>query len=122
MSRAKGTGKARLARLVAHALTLGTKKRGWKPLRRGVDIFHVAGDAKAGPSVALLRYRPGAKVPTHRHRGFEVIYVLDGSQSDERGNYEAGSLVLNREGGGHSVWSEEGCLVLIVWERPVEFS
>ena len=121
MSRAKKSAKPRLARLVARALTLGAKKRGWGRLRAGVEMLRLAGDEHKGPSVALLRYRPGAKVPAHRHRGFEAIYVLEGAQSDENGTYEAGTLVVNREGGGHSVWSDEGCLVLIVWERPIEF-
>lgn len=111
----------RLPRLVARALELGARKRGFGKLRDGVQILRLAGVADKGPSVALLRYAPGARVPAHRHSGFEVIYVLDGAQSDERGTYEAGSLVVNREGGSHSVWSDDGCLVLIVWERPIEF-
>ena len=111
----------RLPRLVARALELGARKRGFGRLRDGVQILRLAGKPDVGPSVALLRYRPGARVPAHRHSGFEVIYVLDGAQSDERGTYEAGSLIVNREGDAHSVWSDEGCLVLIVWERPIEF-
>jgi anti-sigma factor ChrR (cupin superfamily) len=113
--------KTRLARLVTQALTLGARKKGWESLRPGVDLLPLAGTAKDGPRAALLRYAPGARIPQHRHRGFEVIYVLSGAQSDERGTYSAGTLVVNREGGDHHVWSDAGCLVLIVWERPVEF-
>jgi anti-sigma factor ChrR (cupin superfamily) len=94
---------------------------GWEILREGVEIRRLAGKANEGPSVALLRYRPGARVPRHRHAGYEVIYVVSGAQSDESGRYDAGSLVVNRQGDEHSVWSDEGCVVLIVWERPVEF-
>jgi anti-sigma factor ChrR (cupin superfamily) len=94
---------------------------GWRPLRDGVEIKPLAGEPSSGPSVALLRYRPGAHVPAHRHRGFELIYVISGEQSDERGSYPAGSLVTNHDGDVHSVRSEQGCVVLIVWERPVEF-
>jgi anti-sigma factor ChrR (cupin superfamily) len=124
---------ATLPRLVAQALELGARAaeqswgRGpndphhWEQLRTGVDILHLCGDATSGPSVALLRYQPGARVPRHRHAGFEVIYVLSGAQSDERGTYTAGTLVVNREGDAHDVWSDEGCLVLIIWERPIEF-
>jgi anti-sigma factor ChrR (cupin superfamily) len=90
-------------------------------MRDGVEILHLAGDPGRGPTAALLRYSPGARVPAHRHSGFEVIYVLSGAQSDERGTYREGSLIVNREGGAHSVWSDDGCLVLIVWERPIEF-
>lgn len=114
-------GPPRLTRLVATALTLATRKAGWEPLRDGVELLRLAGSGKEGPSVALLRYAPGARVPQHRHPGFEVIYVLAGAQSDARGTYPAGTLVVNRAGGQHRVWSDSGCLVLIVWERPIEF-
>ena len=121
MKPAKKKRAPRLPRLVARALELGARRRGFKKLRDGVEILHVAGVAESGPSVAMLRYAPGARVPAHRHSGFEVIYVLDGAQSDERGTYAAGALVVNRDGDRHSVWSDDGCLVLIVWERPIEF-
>ncbi len=112
---------AGLTRLVAQALVLATRRAGWERLRDGVELRRLTGDGRQGPSVALLRYAPGARVPKHRHPGFEVIYVLSGAQSDERGTYAAGTLVVNRAGGRHSVWSEGGCVVLIVWERPIEF-
>lgn len=85
--------------------------------REGVEICTLR---DTDPSVALLRYAPGARVPRHRHLGLESILVLDGIQIDERGSYPAGSFVLNPEGSIHSVWSETGCVVLIQWERPVE--
>lgn len=86
--------------------------------RDGVEIATLLDGA---PGVALLRYAPGASVPRHRHTGLETILVLDGVQSDERGDYPAGSLILNHEGSIHSVWSDPGCTVLIQWNRPVEF-
>lgn len=93
----------------------------FRPLRPGVDIASLAGDASGGPHAAILRYAPGARVPTHRHVGFEVIYVLDGAQRDERATYGQGSLIVNRPGDEHSVNSDHGCTVLIFWEKPVEF-
>jgi anti-sigma factor ChrR (cupin superfamily) len=118
---AKKKGRSpRLARLVGRALELGARKRGFGVLRPGVGILKLAGSGE-GPTAALLRYAPGARVPSHRHLGFELIYVLSGAQSDERGTYEAGTLVVNRSGDRHSVWSDEGCLVLIVWEKNIEF-
>ena len=120
MKAPKARGKSLAGRLVARALDLATQKRGWKPLRPGVDVRTLAG-VEGGPSVALLRYAPGAQVPAHRHQGFEVICVLEGAQSDERGTYSAGMVVVNPAGGSHRVWSEDGCLVLIVWERSIDF-
>jgi anti-sigma factor ChrR (cupin superfamily) len=93
----------------------------FQTLRPGVEIATLAGNPAAGPHAAVLRYEPGARVPRHRHAGFEVIYVLAGSQQDERGAYGAGTLVVNREGDEHSVASDEGCTLLIFWEKPVEF-
>ncbi|MEI4487473.1 cupin domain-containing protein [Frigidibacter sp. MR17.14] len=97
--------------------------RGWhdqpyEPFRDGIEICRLW---QGPPDVALLRYRPGAVAPRHRHAGLETILVLEGSQSDETGTYAAGSVIFNPEGTEHSVWSEEGCVVLIQWERPVQF-
>jgi anti-sigma factor ChrR (cupin superfamily) len=90
----------------------------FKPFREGVEIAKLY---DGPPDVALLRYAPGASVPAHFHRGLESILVLSGSQSDERGTYRTGALVLNPAGTSHRVWSEEGCVVLIQWTLPVEF-
>ncbi len=96
----------------------GWRKMPFARFRDGVDICAIR---EADPAVALLRYAPGASVPRHEHAGLETILVLDGVQSDERGDYPAGTLVLNPRGSVHSVWSREGCVVLIQWERPVRF-
>ena len=64
---------------------------------------------------------PGAEVPPHRHEGYEYIYVLSGEQGDERGTYGAGSFVVNEPGMAHRVTSRDGCVVLIIWQRPVVF-
>lgn len=88
------------------------------PFRDGVEIARI----HAGPpDVALLRYAPGASVPAHYHPDLETILVLEGTQSDERGTYPSGSLVLNPAGTSHRVWSDDGCVVLIQWTMPVEF-
>ncbi len=101
----------------------GLTDGGWQaldfsPFRDGVEICALR---EGEPAVAVLRYAPGAAVPRHLHTGLETIVVLDGVQSDEHGNYPAGSLILNPEGVVHSVWSEPGCVVLVQWERPVRF-
>ena len=97
------------------------------PLCAGVDILRLYGPDKSDeravleqPSAALIRYQPGAQVPRHRHRGYEHIIVLSGSQSDERGTYMKGTCVVNPPGTSHAVRSLEGCLVLAIWDHPVE--
>ncbi len=97
---------------------------GWKtlsfdPFRKGVTIHWIKAFDGGQPGVALLHYEPGGSVPRHRHEGLETILVLEGIQSDETGDYEAGTYIVNTEGSEHSVWSKEGCVVLIQWDRPV---
>ncbi|SES27695.1 cupin domain-containing protein [Rhizobium sp. NFR03] len=97
---------------------------GWKDLpfeafRQGVTIHWIKRFEGDQPGVALLKYEPGASVPHHRHEGLETIFVLDGVQSDETGDYAEGSYIVNAIGTEHSVWSKPGCVVLIQWDRPV---
>ncbi|WP_116134542.1 cupin domain-containing protein [Tropicimonas sp. IMCC34043] len=99
-------------------LTRYWREAAFAPFQEGVEICPLI---EGAPGVALLRYAPGAGVPRHLHTGLETILVLEGTQSDERGDYPEGSLILNPEGSSHSVWSDAGCTVLIQWERPVTF-
>jgi anti-sigma factor ChrR (cupin superfamily) len=92
----------------------------WDRLAPGVDI-HRLYQWPAGQSAALLRYAPGARMLRHRHVGTEQILVLSGSQSDGDGDYAAGTLVVHPPGTCHAIRSDGGCVVLAIWERPVEF-
>lgn len=95
--------------------------RDWKPFQPGIECVPIYETADDGPAAMLLRYQPGAQAPAHRHQGFEHILILSGSQSDERGHHPAGSLLINPPGSEHHVRSDEGCVVLAIWERRVRF-
>lgn len=92
----------------------------WQPFYEGVEIYWLYSGGEGLASAALLRYLPGAQVPHHRHVGFEHIIVLSGTQADHRGEYSAGTLLINRPGSGHAVSSQDGCIVLAIWEKPVD--
>ena len=97
---------------------------GWRALpfeafSKGVTVHWIRRGPDDEPTLALLKYEPGGKVPRHLHTGPETVLVLDGVQSDDNGDYPAGTFVLNDTGSKHSVWSESGCVVLIQWSRPV---
>jgi anti-sigma factor ChrR (cupin superfamily) len=94
----------------------------FQPYFPGVEIHRIYGDESAGPSAILLRYQPGGRAHQHTHPGYEHIYVLSGEQSDERGSYPAGTLVINPPGSHHEVHSARGCLVLVIKEQPVVFT
>ena len=66
----------------------------------------------------VLRCKP---IIGYLHTGMETILILEGTQSDERGCHRAGTLLINPEGSAHKVWSDDGCVVLIQWTRPVQF-
>jgi anti-sigma factor ChrR (cupin superfamily) len=93
----------------------------WLPFRDGVDIYRLYGDGASGPTTALLRFHPGARVPLHEHGGYEHILVLAGSQVDDHGTADAGALIVNPPHTRHSVLSEGGCIVLAIYEKPVAF-
>lgn len=96
------------------------KNISWSPFHEGIEIHQLYGVPEDGASAALLRYAPGARVPKHKHKGFEHILVLEGSQQDEQAAYLAGTLLINGPGSGHSVASKTGCIVLAIWEKPVD--
>ena len=93
----------------------------WQPFREGIDIYRIYGDGKSGPAAALLRYQPGASVPRHLHTDYEHVIILRQFQADLRGQYPAGTLVVHKPGTEHEVVSPGGCVVLIIWNKPVEF-
>ncbi len=93
----------------------------WQGFREGVEMLPLYGDATQGCSCALLRYQPGAHIPRHLHVGMEFLLILRGSQRDERGDYHAGTFLINPATSSHEIFSEEGCVVLAVWEKPVRF-
>lgn len=93
----------------------------WVPFKDGIDIFRIYNDDESGPSAALLRYAAGAEVPMHLHTGYEHILILSGSQSDGLKLYEKGMLMISSPGSQHLVTSEAGCIVLAIWQTPVQF-
>jgi anti-sigma factor ChrR (cupin superfamily) len=125
-SRASSPDQRIVLRQLFDAFALGEHGK-FVPLRPGVEILPLYGMAEDGvarsvtePSAALLRYAPGASVPAHNHAGYEHIFVLQGSQRDDHGEYLRGTCVISPPGSHHAVTSEHGCLVLAIWNHSVE--
>jgi len=92
----------------------------WQAFRDGIEIYPIYKNQQ-GCSAALLRYAPGASIPSHAHTGYEHILILEGEQADEGGAYSQGTLMISPPGSSHSIVSRTGCVVLAIWERPVSF-
>lgn len=93
----------------------------WQPFQDGVEIHRLYGDGITGPTAALIRFQKDGVVPIHEHTGYEHIIVLAGSQRDQNSTATAGRLIVNHPGTRHSVVSEAGCIVLAIYEKPVQF-
>jgi len=97
----------------------------WEPYgsdgRSSVQIHRLydAREDGQGPAAALLRYLPGARVPTHLHQGYELILVLEGELINDAGKHGPGVLEICPPGNTHSLGSDTGCIFLVVWEQPV---
>ena len=59
-------------------------------------------------ATSLVRYAPGSRFERHSHGGGEEILVLEGTFSDEQGDYPAGTYLRNPIGSNHAPSSEQG--------------
>ncbi|WP_441247061.1 cupin domain-containing protein [Kitasatospora sp. McL0602] len=86
------------------------------------QLYSARATEQDGPSAALVRYLPGATTASHRHPGYELIYVLSGVLETEDGVYPENSLLVMPPDSVHAPHSPAGCLVLVVWEQPVRLA
>ncbi|WP_410210298.1 cupin domain-containing protein [Aquirhabdus sp.] len=93
----------------------------WQPFHDGIDCYPIYEAVNQGSAAMLLRYQAGARAPKHRHAGYEHILVLSGSQTDDVGHHPTGTLLIHPPGTDHNVHSVDGCIVLAIWEKKVEF-
>jgi len=70
-------------------------------------------EAERGHATSIVRYEPGAVFHAHNHPLGEEILVLEGTFSDETGDYHAGCYFRNPEGFRHAPFSEGGALILV---------
>jgi anti-sigma factor ChrR (cupin superfamily) len=70
-------------------------------------------EAERGHATSIVRYDPGAEFAEHGHPLGEEIFVLDGTFSDQTGDYPAGTYFRNPEGFRHAPFSKQGCTILV---------
>ncbi|MGH7932076.1 MAG: cupin domain-containing protein [Candidatus Binataceae bacterium] len=92
----------------------------WKPAQPGVRMKHVWFDAETKRRVVVTRFEPGAKLPMHRHVGDEILYVIEGSITDESGAVTAGNMSYRPNGCVHSVSSRNGAIVFALITGGIE--
>ncbi len=110
-------GDVRIPQSVAAA---GLGSRRW--LAPGIWAAPVKGSSGAPWRTILLRAAKGVRIPSHGHRGEELIAVLQGSFHD-RGVYVAGDFAENDAGVDHrlTVSPQGPCACLISTQGPIEW-
>ena len=96
-------------------IVINTREREWLPSpREGVWRKPLAREeAEQGHATSIVRYDPGSHFHAHDHPMGEEILVLEGTFSDETGDYHAGTYFRNPEGFCHAPFSVEGCVILV---------
>lgn len=64
-------------------------------------------------ATTIVRFAPGSSFPEHEHGAGEEFLVLEGTFSDEIGDYPAGTYVRNPKGTAHAPSSKEGCTIFV---------
>ena len=94
----------------------------WKTLGMGVRQNILSTDNKG--SVRLLFIPPGQAVPEHSHGGLELTLVLQGSFSDEAGQFGVGDVEIGDEDLEHIPVADAGdpCICLAATDAPLRFN
>jgi len=75
--------------------------------------LHRVGPAESGQVTSVVRYDPNSVFPAHEHPDGEEILVLEGVFTDDRGDWPAGTFLLNPEGYRHAPSSRDGCVIFV---------
>jgi quercetin dioxygenase-like cupin family protein len=97
----------------------------WRPLNEpGVSGVFVKAlrfdeETRRAPTI-LLKFEAGATYPAHNHPGGEEVYVLEGDLKLGKDHLYAGDYLYTPPDGKHAVWSENGCVALVIVPKQVE--
>ncbi len=96
-------------------VVMDTQAMPWTPSPAGgVDRKPLAREeAERGHATSVVRYQAGASFDRHSHPGGEEILVLEGTFSDESGDYGPGTYLRNPPGSSHAPFSREGCVLFV---------
>ena len=70
-------------------------------------------EAESGHTTSVVRFDPESYFSRHAHPHGEEILVLDGTFSDEHGDYGPGTYFRNPPGSAHTPFSKAGCTLLV---------
>lgn len=96
-------------------LNINTYNVEWEPSpaagveRKRLEVL----STKTEQVTTIVRFAPDSYFPAHTHGGGEEYLVLEGTFSDESGDYTEGYYVRNPPGSQHKPFTREGCTILV---------
>jgi anti-sigma factor ChrR (cupin superfamily) len=96
-------------------VTINTHEAAWVPSPvPGVErkFLDRIGDEVAR-ATSVVKYGPESSFTQHTHGGGEEIFVLEGTFSDEHGDYPEGTYLRNPPDSAHAPYSKEGCVLFV---------
>jgi hypothetical protein len=93
----------------------------WFDFKPNVEKLILAGTAET-KHIAILWYTiQDGGVGLHYHSKTESVYVIDGTQTDAKGEYPTGTVYFNPPGSGHQITNSSGFFVL-AYAAPPDFA
>lgn len=103
------------ARLAQEVSVVQAEQLVWEPhpVVAGLTIAYLHRDEKRRMLSALVRCPPHTTYPSHRHQGFEQIYILEGTLQTGERFCRAGDFIHAGQGSIHAPSTVDGCLFLV---------
>lgn len=100
-------------------VTVNTRDKDWvSSPSSGVDrimLDRIGGEVARATSI--VRFAPGSSFPMHSHGGGEEFLVLEGTFSDETGDFGPGYYLRNPVGTSHTPFTRDGCTIFVkLWQ------
>ena len=70
-------------------------------------------DSEYAISTTLVEFQPDSRFDEHIHDHGEELFVIEGTFSDEYGDYPEGTYIRNPNGTKHSPFSKNGCKLFV---------
>ncbi|GGJ05347.1 cupin [Shewanella hanedai] len=96
-------------------VVIDTNQQPWLPSPlKGVTRKPLAREElESGHATSIVRYEAGSHFSRHTHPMGEEILVLEGTFSDENGDFGPGTYIRNPPGSRHSPFSTDGCTIFV---------
>ena len=81
----------------------------------GVERLYLERDnmGEFAKASSIVIFHPGSKFDNHTHDNGEEIFVLEGTFSDQYGDYSKGTYIRNPHNSDHIPFSKDGCKIFV---------